>query len=422
MSFFKDLKEDIAQSMNELSESFDEGFLKDGEDPQTASDADMAGTVPEGEIPTGEMVTDFDGYAQTESTEIPDAAGVQDFKVAEEVSQTGSEPADADALSFEIPDLETGMEAEADVSEPQMDEILPEAGMDNLMETEVDDFTQAADMEAVDVESESVDAEDATPADTVTGDLDVLSGLMPETESTEDVLAASEEESAGMDELDAGLDLTDVSDADGFVAAENTVVSDNVSDLEPDFNYDDENTIIPQEESADMDTMNEEFNMPEEPVTDTITADEAEPEVTIITKGTTINGGIKSDTSLVVKGTIEGDVECDGKLTITGRVSGNTIASEIYVNTPRLEGDINSKGIVKIDVGTVVIGNISCTSVLVSGAVKGNIEVNGPVIIDSTAVVKGDIKAKSIQINSGAVIDGHCSLQYADIDLDSFFE
>lgn len=422
MSFFKDLKEDIAQSMNELSESFDEGFLKDGEDPQTASDADMAGTVPEGEIPTGEMVTDFDGYAQTESTEIPDAAGVQDFKVAEEVSQTGSEPADADALSFEIPDLETGMEAEADVSEPQMDEILPEAGMDDLMETEVDDFTQAADMEAVDVESESVDAEDATPADTVTGDLDVMSGLMPETESTEDVLAASEEESAGMDELDAGLDLTDVSDADGFVAAENTVVSDNVSDLEPDFNYDDENTIIPQEESADMDTMNEEFNMPEEPVTDTITADEAEPEVTIITKGTTINGGIKSDTSLVVKGTIEGDVECDGKLTITGRVSGNTIASEIYVNTPRLEGDINSKGIVKIDVGTVVIGNISCTSVLVSGAVKGNIEVNGPVIIDSTAVVKGDIKAKSIQINSGAVIDGHCSLQYADIDLDSFFE
>ena len=145
-------------------------------------------------------------------------------------------------------------------------------------------------------------------------------------------------------------------------------------------------------------------------------------EVTVITKGTTINGGIKSDTSLVVKGTIEGDVECEGKLTITGKVAGNTIASEIYVNTPRLEGDINSRGIVKIDVGTVVIGSISCTSVLVAGAVKGNIEVNGPVIVDSTAVVQGDIKAKSIQINSGAVIDGHCSLAYADVDLDSFFE
>lgn len=159
--------------------------------------------------------------------------------------------------------------------------------------------------------------------------------------------------------------------------------------------------------------------VPEEPVQE---PEEETQEVTVITKGTTINGGIKSDTSLVVKGTIEGDVECQGKLTITGRVAGNTIASEIYVNTPKLEGDINSRGIVKIDVGTVVIGNISCTSVLVSGAVKGNIEVNGPVIVDSTAVVKGDIQAKSIQINSGAVIDGHCSLAFADVDLDSFFE
>lgn len=177
------------------------------------------------------------------------------------------------------------------------------------------------------------------------------------------------------------------------------------------------------EDYEEEDVMNEEVM--EEASIDNTPVEEVEndaQEVTVITKGTTINGGIKSDTSLVVKGTIEGDVECEGKLTITGKVAGNTIASEIYVNTPRLEGDINSRGIVKIDVGTVVIGSISCTSVLVAGAVKGNIEVNGPVIVDSTAVVKGDIKAKSIQINSGAVVDGHCSLAYADVDLDSFFE
>lgn len=179
----------------------------------------------------------------------------------------------------------------------------------------------------------------------------------------------------------------------------------------------------PVEDYEEEDIMNEEVM--EEASIDNTPVEEVEDdaqEVTVITKGTTINGGIKSDTSLVVKGTIEGDVECEGKLTITGKVAGNTIASEIYVNTPRLEGDINSRGIVKIDVGTVVIGSISCTSVLVAGAVKGNIEVNGPVIVDSTAVVKGDIKAKSIQINSGAVVDGHCSLAYADVDLDSFFE
>ena len=112
---------------------------------------------------------------------------------------------------------------------------------------------------------------------------------------------------------------------------------------------------------------------------------------------------------------------CQGKLTVTGRVAGNSTASEIYVNTPRMNGNLVSKGSVKVDVGTIVIGNISGASVVVAGAVKGDIDVNGPIILDSTAVVQGSIIGKSIQINSGAVVDGMCSLQYADVDLDSFF-
>lgn len=173
-----------------------------------------------------------------------------------------------------------------------------------------------------------------------------------------------------------------------------------------------------QEENETMNMSQEEDNMSdfEETVEDN------SEETTVITKGTTINGGIKSDTSLVVKGVNEGDVECQGKLTITGHVAGNSTASEIYVNTPRLEGSLNSHGSVKIDVSTVVIGSITSASVVVAGAVKGDIDVNGPVIIDSTAVVKGSVFAKSIQINSGAVIDGNCSLKYADVDLDTFFD
>ena len=167
-----------------------------------------------------------------------------------------------------------------------------------------------------------------------------------------------------------------------------------------------------QEENETMNMSQEEDNMSdfEETVEDN------SEETTVITKGTT------SDTSLVVKGVIEGDVECQGKLTITGHVAGNSTASEIYVNTPRLEGSLNSHGSVKIDVSTVVIGSITSASVVVAGAVKGDIDVNGPVIIDSTAVVKGSVFAKSIQINSGAVIDGNCSLKYADVDLDTFFD
>lgn len=302
MSFFKDLKEDIAQSVNELTESLDEG-LENGQ--------------------SEEAVKDYkDEKVKANSPDADETVEIKsDFPVEEK------EAADLEALTNSDDLEEPGAVDGADAGE-----VLPES------------------------EAEEKDSS-----------ADILADIVPE-ETEENVEAENVEE-------------------------------DNIEELV-------------KEEPV----MSEEMNQ----VIDSV--EEDSPEVTVITKGTTINGGIKSDTSLVVKGTIEGDVECQGKLTITGRVAGNTIASEIYVNTPRLEGDINSKGIVKIDVGTVVIGNVNCTSVVVAGAVKGDIEVNGPVVVDSTAVVKGSIKAKSIQINSGAVIDGHCSLQFADVDLDSFFE
>lgn len=143
---------------------------------------------------------------------------------------------------------------------------------------------------------------------------------------------------------------------------------------------------------------------------------------TVITKGTTINGSIISDCSLDVMGTINGDIECLGKLSISGKVVGDSRASEIFVNTDRLEGSIYSEGSVKIAQQTIVIGNVSGTSGVIAGAVKGDVDIAGALIVDSTAVVQGDIKAKSIQLNNGAVLDGRVSLAYATgIDINNIF-
>lgn len=144
--------------------------------------------------------------------------------------------------------------------------------------------------------------------------------------------------------------------------------------------------------------------------------------VTTITSGTTIKGGISSDGSLEVMGVITGDVECQGKVSIIGKVSGNVVASEVYVSTQRLEGSLSSEGPVKIGVGTIIVGDVDATSAYIAGAVKGDIDVNGHVVIDSTAIIKGNIKAKSVQVNNGAVVDGYCSLNYAGVNLDDFFD
>lgn len=326
MSFFKELKEDIAQSVNELTETFDEEPAKDDADV-SVEELDDSFSMPEDEIEEPAMMFTTPVEQPVPETPVEDLLSGLDQVIAEETTAEPEAEPDVMVDFSEVPEPEPVVEPEPEVVE----------------ETVVPEMT---------VESEIPVMPEPKPEP------------VPEPEIEMPVVESVNETPVMEKELEA-----------------RTMSAGNVEDLE-------------------------------------VSTDE----VTVITKGTTINGGIKSDTSLVVKGTIEGDVECAGKLTITGRVAGNTNASEIYVNTPRLEGDLNSKGIVKIDVGTVVIGGINSTSVVVAGAVKGNIEVNGPVIIDSTAVVKGDIKAKSIQINSGAVIDGHCSLQFADVDLDTFFE
>lgn len=159
---------------------------------------------------------------------------------------------------------------------------------------------------------------------------------------------------------------------------------------------------------------------------DTAAVDQAQSKaadaVTVISEGTTISGGITSDGSIEVMGTINGDIEAKGKVSVNGTVSGSVIASEIIVNTPRLEGSLNSEGNVQVGSGTVVIGDITGVSAYIAGAVKGSIDISGSIVLEDSAVVKGDINAKSIQINDGAIMDGRCILSYSDINIDSIFE
>ena len=145
-------------------------------------------------------------------------------------------------------------------------------------------------------------------------------------------------------------------------------------------------------------------------------------QVTVITKGTTINGSIISDCSLNVMGTINGDIECVGKLTISGNVAGNSTASDVFVSAKRLNGNIDSEGTVKVGLGTVVVGDIKAGSAVIAGAVKGELDIQGPIVIDSTAIIKGNVKAKSVQMNNGAILEGFCSLVYSSVSVDDIFE
>ena len=149
---------------------------------------------------------------------------------------------------------------------------------------------------------------------------------------------------------------------------------------------------------------------------------ETQDNKTIISKETLIAGNIASSGDLEIYGSVCGDVECKGKLIIGGEVTGSVVATDVCINTKKFEGDVCCEGCIEVGVGTVIAGNLIGTSAVISGAVKGEIDVNGQVVLDSTAVIKGNIKAKSVQMDNGAVLYGYCELIYASVNLDEVFK
>lgn len=145
-------------------------------------------------------------------------------------------------------------------------------------------------------------------------------------------------------------------------------------------------------------------------------------EVSVITQGMIINGDVISNGSLDIRGEIHGNVTCNGKLTVTGTITGNSNSSEFFADSARVDGEVTSTGTVKIGLGSVVVGNVTSTSAVIAGAIKGDIDVQGPVVVDTSAVVMGNIKSRSVQINNGAVIEGFCSQVYSDVDVKGLFE
>lgn len=249
--------------------------------------------------------------------------------------------------------------------------------------------------------------------------------LLPE-EEVLDANAGLEEDNL-LNESDESIDLDEFDNL--LKAVGNTTSEENqVEEIQPLEEIDEEveeveviETVAEVEVPSEKETVIEDKSVTSDEL---VTSDKSvkSDESAVITKGTSIKGDIESNGSLEIVGSVTGNVTCSGKLTITGEVMGNSQASEIFADAAKVEGEVVSEGTVKIGVGSIVIGNVTATSAVIAGAIKGNIDVNGPVIVDSSAVIFGDIKSRSVQINNGAVIEGFCSQCYSDVNVKAFFE
>ncbi len=98
---------------------------------------------------------------------------------------------------------------------------------------------------------------------------------------------------------------------------------------------------------------------------------------------------------------VTGNLESDAEIRLDGRV----------------EGDVRGKD-VTIGEGANITGSVYGETVNVAGMIEGKIEAR-TVVVGKTAHITGEIIHKSLQIEAGAYIDGHCRPEFGKNDTES---
>ncbi len=389
MGFFSNLREDIAQAVNELTEENADKEISEAKE-QIRMDLEAM-----------EEKDYFQMHAESVSGYQAEETNINGINVA--IAPEAAESTDNTKKESEIPDKERKIEIiPRDVE--TIDEIMDEP-LDNAEEPVKAEMPGADDVQNVDIEDAAY-TEEFSPSENTKEEFVV--------EITNDTENSKEEIDDSLDELLEFIDNNSIDDLlvlDGADENEMEEVKNEYGEIttadEERINARIEETIAEEQrreeekKQAIMESMAlERKKSKAKPYTEIKSSKEKtkvketmdiSPEHTVITTGTTITGDINSN----------GDVEIYG-----GKVVGK-IESECRV----IVGD-----------KSVVMGDIISKGAIISGAVKGDIDVHGTVVLESTAVVYGNIKSECLEINSGAVTEGLCSQCYAKNNPKDFFD
>ena len=95
--------------------------------------------------------------------------------------------------------------------------------------------------------------------------------------------------------------------------------------------------------------------------------DRVGPIESAVAQETTLQGNLRSAYGIRIMGSVEGDIESRGRVKIEkdGRVRGNITASDLIVNG-QLEGDIEAAGQVELGPESRIAGNIKAAKIAIA--------------------------------------------------------
>tara|TARA_Y100000768_G_C23824934_1_gene608413 strand:+ start:479 stop:841 length:363 start_codon:yes stop_codon:yes gene_type:complete len=91
-------------------------------------------------------------------------------------------------------------------------------------------------------------------------------------------------------------------------------------------------------------------------------------------------------------------------------IQGPVSLEEGIIVYGKINGDIETKGPVRVAQNATVDGNIKGSDIRVGGTVNGNIHSDGQVLLGKKSVLKGDIIYRKLLIEDGAQFEGKCDI------------
>lgn len=178
-----------------------------------------------------------------------------------------------------------------------------------------------------------------------------------------------------------------------------------------------------QEFAADMESPSFESVKVEDPVvTYKEFSDSGSEECTRITNSMIIKGNIESKDNIFVNGEVVGDIRTAAGINSTNLILGNITATDMFLNNARVRGDISLQGDCIVGNNSVVVGDIKCSNLTVSGKIKGNCKVDKTTALTKVAYISGDIATDDIATEQGAKINGAVTIIGGTQDIDADFD
>lgn len=127
---------------------------------------------------------------------------------------------------------------------------------------------------------------------------------------------------------------------------------------------------------------------------DALEAVEVPSSRTVIAVDTTVKGHVTTASDLVIAGQVDGDIESGAAVHVAseGVIAGDITALRVH-----------------IDAGAGVDGEINANDVHIDGRVRGNVAAHGRLALGERAEVIGDVKARTLQVEEGATLQGRCT-------------